>query len=66
MYVQAAVATDLPVVVAVDVGKKVVALSVTDTGRHRLLGPVGFEMTGGAWTESLPRSEERWPGRVVR
>ena len=37
---------DLPVVVAVDVGKKVVALSVTDAGRHRLLGPVDFEMTG--------------------
>ena len=46
MSVQAVVATDLPVVVAVDVGKTVVALSVTDAGRHRLLGPVGFEMTG--------------------
>ncbi|CCQ46523.1 transposase IS116/IS110/IS902 family protein [Pseudarthrobacter siccitolerans] len=33
-------------VVAVDVGKKVVSLSVTDSGRHRLLGPVEFEMTG--------------------
>ncbi|MEV7132665.1 transposase [Arthrobacter sp. NPDC093128] len=31
--------------VAVDVGKTVVALSVTDAGRHRLLGPVDFEMT---------------------
>ena len=46
MSVQAAVASDLPVVVAVDVGKTVVALSVTDAGRHRLLGPVDFEMTG--------------------
>jgi transposase len=46
MSVQAVVATDLPVVVAVDVGKTVVALSVTDAGRHRLLGPVNFEMTG--------------------
>jgi transposase len=36
---------DFPVVVAVDVGKTAVALSVTDAGRHRLLGPVGFEMT---------------------
>ncbi|WP_175460670.1 transposase [Arthrobacter sp. ok909] len=44
--VQAAVVTDSPVVVAVDVGKKTVALSVTDAGRHRLLGPVDFEMTG--------------------
>ncbi|WP_284991010.1 transposase [Arthrobacter sp. efr-133-TYG-120] len=46
MSVQAVVATDLPVVVAVDVGKTAVALSVTDAGRHRLLGPVDFEMTG--------------------
>ena len=46
MSVQAAVPTGLPVVVAVDVGKTVVALSVTDVGRHRLLGPVDFEMTG--------------------
>jgi transposase len=46
MSVQAMVAVDSPVVVAVDVGKTVVALSVTDTGRHRLLGPVDFEMTG--------------------
>ena len=44
--VQAAVVTDSPVVVAVDVGKKTFALSVTDAGRHRLLGPVDFEMTG--------------------
>ena len=44
--VQAAGVTDSPVVVAVDVGKKTVALSVTDAGRHRLLGPVDFEMTG--------------------
>lgn len=46
MSVQAAVPTGLPVVVAVDVGTTVVALSVTDVGRHRLLGPVDFEMTG--------------------
>jgi transposase len=46
MSVLAVVATDLPVVVAVDVGKTTVALSVTDAGRHCLLGPVEFEMTG--------------------
>jgi transposase len=46
MSVHAAPVVDLPVVVAVDVGKTVVALSVTDAGRHRLLGPVDFEMTG--------------------
>jgi len=33
------------VVVAVDVGKNCVALSVTDAGRHRLFGPVEFAMT---------------------
>jgi transposase len=32
-------------VVAVDVGKNLVALSVTDDQRHRLLGPVEFAMT---------------------
>ena len=46
MSVQVAVTAGLPVVVAVDVGKKVVALSVTDADRRRLLGPVDFEMTG--------------------
>lgn len=34
-----------PVVVAVDVGKNTVALSVTDSARRRLLGPVNFAMT---------------------
>ncbi len=33
------------VVVAVDVGKNTVALSVTDDQRHRLLGPLDFAMT---------------------
>lgn len=33
------------VVVAVDVGKNTVALSVTDAGRHRLFGPIDFAMT---------------------
>jgi transposase len=36
------------VVVAVDVGKCSVALSVTDAGRHRLFGPVEFAMTKSA------------------
>ena len=51
MSVQGVVTGESPVVVAVDVGKRTVALSVTDAARHRLLGPVDFEMTG------------RWPGR---
>jgi len=33
-------------VVAVDVGKSTVALSVTGAGRQRLFGPVDFVMTG--------------------
>lgn len=37
--------TSSTVVVAVDVGKTTVALSVTDAGRCRLLGPVDFAMT---------------------
>src|SRR5215207_5157165 len=32
-------------VVAVDVGKTMAAILVTDVGRHRLLGPVEFAMT---------------------
>ena len=39
-------ATASTVAVAVDVGKNRVALSVTDSDRHRLLGPIGFPMTG--------------------
>ncbi len=38
------IATSL-LVVAVDVGKTSVALSVTDAARRRLLGPVEFAMT---------------------
>lgn len=45
MSVPTGVAAVSPVVVAVDVGKRMVALSVSDAGRHRLLGPVSFEMT---------------------
>lgn len=45
MSIDSAPVMDFPVVVAVDVGKTAIALSVTDAGRHRLLGPVGFEMT---------------------
>ncbi|TDO46553.1 transposase [Kribbella sp. VKM Ac-2571] len=48
MSVHAAPVTSSTVVVAVDVGKRSVALSVTDAGRHRVLGPVEFEMTRSA------------------
>ncbi|NYD77027.1 IS110 family transposase [Arthrobacter cupressi] len=59
MSVQSLGAAGSLVVVAVDVGKNVVALSVTDAGRHRLLGPVDFEMTGRGldWVLGLIRSK---------
>lgn len=46
MSLHAVAAVDSPVVVAVDVGKAMVPLTVTDAGRRRLLGPVDFELTG--------------------
>jgi hypothetical protein len=46
--VHAAPVTSSTVVVAVDVGKTSVALSVSDAERHRLLGPVEFATTRSA------------------
>jgi transposase len=43
------------VVVAVDVGKDCVALSVTDDARHRLFGPVEFAMTRPALERVVAR-----------
>lgn len=43
------------VVVAVDVGKNTVACSVTDERRHRLLGPVDFEMTRSGLSRTVAR-----------
>jgi hypothetical protein len=43
------------VVVAVDVGKNCVALSVTDAGRHRLFGPVEVAMTRPALDRVVAR-----------
>jgi transposase len=51
--VHAAPVTSSTVVVAVDVGKCSVALSVTDAARHRLLGPVEFAMTRSALTATV-------------
>jgi transposase len=48
-------------VVAVDVGKTTVALSVTDAGRHRLLGPVDFAMTGPGLGGIVARIREVLP-----
>jgi transposase len=51
--VHAAPVTSSTVVVAVDVGKTSVALSVTDAELHRLLGPVEFAMTRSALTATV-------------
>jgi len=50
------------VVVAVDVGKNCVALSVTDAGRRRLLGPIEFAMTGPAAAAAVERISAVLPG----
>jgi transposase len=42
-------------VVAVDVGKNTAVLSVTDSARHRLLGPVEFAMTAAALAAVVER-----------
>lgn len=55
MLVHAVPVTSSTVVVAVDVGKTCVALSVTDTARHRLLGPVEFAMTAPALSAVVKR-----------
>jgi transposase len=54
------------VVVAVDVGKTSVALSATDGGRRRLLGPVGFAMTRPAVAEVVGRLRAVLPAGAVR
>lgn len=47
------------VVVAVDVGKNTVALSVTDQERHRLLGPVDFAMTRSGLSATVREVQSR-------
>lgn len=53
------------VVVAVDVGKNQVALSVTDDQRHRLLGPVDFAMTRTGLSATIARIQSVLPAGVV-
>jgi transposase len=53
-------------VVAVDVGKKTAALSVTDAGRRRLLGPVDFAMTAPAVAAVLERVCAVLPAAAVK
>jgi transposase len=57
--------TSSTVVVAVDVGKTLVSLSVTDAGRRRLLGPVEFAMTRRGLVETLDRVCGVLPGGGV-
>jgi transposase len=53
------------VVVAVDVGKNTVALSVSDLERRRLLGPVEFAMTRPGLSCTLARVREVVPPAAV-
>jgi transposase len=53
-------------VVAVDVGKNAAVLSVTDSARHRLLGPVEFAMTAPAVAAVVERVSAVLPGVAVK
>ena len=53
------------VVVAVDVGKTTVALSVTDVGRRRLLGPLDFAMTGPGLAATVKKVREVLPATAL-
>jgi transposase len=53
------------VVVAVDVGKTMVALSVTDQQRHRLLGPVEFAMTRAGLSATVQQIRSKVSGSTV-
>lgn len=68
LHVAPAAVSTATVVVAVDVGKNTVALSVTDADRQRLLGPVDFAMTGSGLAEVLTRVRAVVPstGAVVK
>ena len=65
MPIHVASASAATVVVAVDVGKNTVALSVTDAARHRLFGPVDFAMTGPALRGVVERVCGVVPDRAV-
>ena len=53
-------------VVAVDVGKNTAVLSVTDSARHRLLGPVDFALTAPAVAAVVERVSAVLPGAAVK
>lgn len=52
------------VVVAIDVGKNTVALSVTDDQRRRLLGPVDFAMTRAGLAATVAKIEAVVPSQA--
>jgi hypothetical protein len=53
-------------VVAVDVGKTTAAALVTDAGRHRLLGPLGFSMTAVGVGSVITKVRAVVPAGVIR
>jgi transposase len=53
-------------VVAVDVGKNMAVLSVTDSARHRLLGPVEFAMTAPTVAAVVERVSALMPSAAVK
>lgn len=65
MFNHAAPVTSSTFVVAVDVGKTTVALSVTDAQRHRLLGPLDFAMTGPGLAATLRMVSEVLPSPLA-
>ena len=56
MSAQTAPVTSSTIVVAVDVGKRSAMLSVTDSSRERVLGPVEFAMTRSGLTAAAHRA----------
>lgn len=66
MSVHVAPVTSSTIVVAVDVGKTSAVFSVTDSARHRLVGPSEFAMTGSGLGAAAARARAVVPqsGRV--
>ena len=53
-------------VVAVDVGKTMAAVLITDAGRHRLLGPLSFSMTAPGVDSVITKARAVVPAGVIR
>lgn len=65
MFNDAAPVMSSTVVVAVEVGKTTVAVSVTDVGRRRLLGPLDFAVTGPGLAATVMKVREVLPAAAV-